>query len=161
MIEVEETTLPGLGLRHEFKSKHGERVGVVSHRDGRRDLFVYAERDPDACKNVLSLTADESQTVAELLGGTRVTRNLTDLQQQVEGLAIDWLQLSPASPFAGRPLGDARVRSRTGVSVVAVLRDRTAVPSPGPAFVLEAGDTLVAVGTAESLEATGQLLLVG
>lgn len=161
MIDVKETNLPGLGLRHDFKSRHGERVGVVTHRDGRRDVFVYDERDPDACKKVINLSAEESQTMADLLGGSKVTRSLAGLQQEVEGLAIDWVLLEPGSPYAGRPLGEASIRSRTGVSVVAVLRDREAFPSPSPGFELIAGDTLVAVGTPEALEATSRLLQGG
>jgi TrkA domain protein len=50
------------------------------------------------------------------------------------------------------------VRSRTGVSIVAVIRDETAFPAPGPDFGLEADDTLVVVGTAGGIEAVGELL---
>lgn len=35
-MEVHRTPLPGIGLRHEFVTERGRRVGVISHRSGRR-----------------------------------------------------------------------------------------------------------------------------
>jgi TrkA domain protein len=69
-----------------------------------------------------------------------------------------WLPLPVGSPFAGRSIADAEVRSRTGVSIVAVIRDEAAFPAPGPDFGLEANDTLVVVGTAQGIKAVGELL---
>ena len=44
-IEVEEVALPGIGLRHDFQTRHGRRVGVVSHLTGKRELLVYGIAD--------------------------------------------------------------------------------------------------------------------
>lgn len=158
MPEIEETTLPGVGLRHAFTTRAGERIGVVSHRTGRRDLLVYSAGDPDACRAAIALTAEEGAALAELLGGSRVTARLGELQQQVEGLAIDWVPVPAGSPFAGRTIAAAGVRSVTGVSVVAVLRSGTAFPAPRPDFVLQTGDVTVVVGTSEGIEAYVELL---
>jgi TrkA domain protein len=158
MPDIHETRLPGVGLRHEFTTRSGERLGVVSHRTGRRELVVYAVDDPDACRESVELTAEESAALAELLGGSRVTEHLGELQHRVEGLAIDWIPGPPGSPFAGRTIGTAGVRSTTGVTIVAVLRQGTAHPAPGPDFRLEAGDTAVVVGTPEGIAALVELL---
>lgn len=161
MPEIEETTLPGLGLRYEFTSKEGERLGVIHHRSGRRELFIAEEDDPDACRESLSLDEEESHILAELLGGSRITAHLAELQQRVEGLAIDWLGLDEDSPYAGGTIGDARVRTRTGVSVVAVVRGEQAFPAPGPAFGLQSRDKLVVVGTPEGIEELTEILRTG
>ena len=158
MPEIEETTLPGVGLRHEFTTRAGEHIGVVSHRTGRRDLLLYAPGDRDACRADIALTVEESSALAELLGGSRVTARLGELQQAVEGLAIDWVPVPSGSPFAGRTIGAAGVRSVTGVSIVAILRAGTAVPAPPPDFVLREGDVTVVVGTSEGIEAFVELL---
>jgi TrkA domain protein len=156
--EIRETPLPGVGLRHEFATRTGERVGVVSHRTGRRELLLYDARDPDATQVAIDLTAEESAALAELLGGSRVTESLARLQQQVEGLAIDWVPIPAGSPFAGSTIGTAGIRSTTGVSIVAVLRQGTAFPAPGPQFALRAGDTALVVGTSAGIEALIELL---
>ncbi|MDQ3947002.1 MAG: potassium transporter TrkA [Actinomycetota bacterium] len=167
MPEIRQTSLPGVGVRHELTTRSGQRVGVVSHRTGRRDLLLYAAADPDAAAASVALTADESATLAEVLGGTQLTASLADLQHIIEGLALDWVPVPPGSPFAGRSIAAAGVRSTTGVSIVAVLRPGTtggakgpahAFPAPRPDFVLRAGDTVVVVGTPEGIEALVELL---
>jgi hypothetical protein len=49
MTRIDETRLPGIGLRHDFVTATGARIGVVTYRDGRRELVVYAQSDPDEC----------------------------------------------------------------------------------------------------------------
>ena len=149
--EVRETHLPGLGARFEFETARGSRLGVVLHRSGRRELLLYDRDDPDTCRDVVALDPEDSRTLAELLGGSRVAEEL-DRVQQVEGLAIDWLPLAPDSPFADGTIGDTRARSRTGTSIVAVLRGEEAFPAPGPEFGLMGGDTLLVVGTPRGIE---------
>lgn len=158
MPEIRETNLPGVGLRHDFETRSGERIGVVSHRTGRRELLLYAAGDPDACRESVALTAEESAALAELLGGSQVTAHLSELQQQVEGLTIDWVPVPEGSSFAGRTIASAGVRTVTGVSIVAVLRQGNAFPAPRPDFTLQAGDTAVVVGTPEGITALVEML---
>jgi TrkA domain protein len=65
------------------------------------------------------------------------------------------------SPYVGRPLGDTRARTRTGASIVAILRGHEVVPSPTPDAVLFTSDTLVAVGTRKGLDALSSLIAHG
>src|SRR5207249_3070013 len=82
---------------------------------------------------------------------------LAGLQQRIEGLAIDWLAIRPGSPFAERTIADTQARSRTGVSVVAVLRDVGAIPAPAPDVRLQPGATPVVVGAAQGVNALAGL----
>lgn len=86
---------------------------------------------------------------------------LSDLQQHVEGLAIDWLSIAEGWSAVAGTIGDTQMRRRTGVSIVAILRRGTTIPSPEPAEALEAGDTLVVVGTPEGIEAASIVLRTG
>lgn len=158
MTRISETQLPGVGVRYELELESGVRVGVLVHRTGHRQLFVYSARDPDAVATELDFTVEEGKIVADLLGGTQITESLGRLQQQIEGLAIDWLLVPPTSPFVGRTIGDAEVRTRTGVSIVAVIRGTEAFPAPAPEFRFQAGDTAVVVGTATGIAAAAALL---
>ena len=49
-------------------------------------------------------------------------------------------------------------RTRTGSSIVAVIRDGESIPAPGPDFPLLAGDVIVGVGTAEGLASMRELI---
>ena len=114
MTDVSESQLPGMGVRYEFLSRSGDRVAVVAHRSGRREVYLGDRRDPDAFHEVLELNDDESRTLAELLGGSRVTRELSRLRQSVQGLAIDWVPVDRDSPYADKTIGDTGTRTRTG-----------------------------------------------
>ena len=157
-MDIQETTLPGVGLRHEFTTRAGRQLGVVTHRTGRRDLLVYDRDDPDACQEVVQLTDEEADALAELLGAARLVQHLAGVTQRIEGLAIDWLPIRADSPYAGGTIADTQARSRTGVSIVAILRGDGAVPAPAPDADLEPGDTLVVVGTAQGIKELSRLL---
>src|SRR5690242_3057021 len=96
MAEINESRLPGIGLCHDFGTDAGRRIGVVTRHSGLRELVVYDARDPDAVATSIELTVDESRTLAELLGGTRLGEQLRRTEQEVPGLSIDWLPLAPA-----------------------------------------------------------------
>ncbi len=161
MPKIEETPLPGVGVRVEFVVEDGSRVGVVHHRTGRKELFVCAPHDPDAVALNLNLSENESHALADALGGSTVVETLASLEHQIEGLAIAWLTVDAESPYAAKTIGDARVRTRTGASVVAVIRGSEAFPAPGPDFHIQAGDTLVVVGTSDNIELVHDILTVG
>jgi len=58
-VEVTETLLPGVGIRYEFMTAAGERLGVVTRRDGRVTIVTYEAADPDVGSEVTTLTASE------------------------------------------------------------------------------------------------------
>ena len=161
MSDIREVKLPGVGVRYEFDTAAQRRIGVISHRSGLREIYVSRRHDPDESERVLELSPDDARTLAELLGATRVAQQLAELQQRIEGLVIDWLPVREDSPYVGRTIGDARIRTRTGVSVVAIVRGEDAVPAPGPEERLDSGDYLVVVGTARGVEDLVELLRVG
>lgn len=161
MVEFEETRLPGVGVRHDFVTQDGRRIGVISHHGGRKELLVYSDRDPDACSEVVSLAVDESVGLTELLGGSKVHSTLHDLQQQVEGLTIDWLHLGEGWWSAGHSIADTELRRRTGVTIVAIIKGGVTLPSPGPEEVLALDETLVVVGTPDGIAAATTLLRSG
>jgi TrkA domain protein len=157
-MEIQETALPGVGLRHEFTTSGGRQLGVVSYRSGRRDLLLYDPDDRDACQEVIRLTPEDADALADLLGANRLTGRLAELHQQLEGLAISWLTIRDGSPYAWGTIADSQARSRTGVSIVAVLREQTAFPAPTPDFGFQPGDTAVVIGTPEGVKALAGLL---
>jgi TrkA domain protein len=157
-MEINETPLPGVGLRYDFTTRSGRQIGVISHRSGRRDLVVYDRDDPDTCQEVLRLSEEEAEGLAETLGGFRIAGSLAALQQQVEGVGIDWLEIGAGSSFDRRTIADTQARTRTGVSIVAVLREGSTIPSPRPDFAFQAGDNVVVVGTPAGIRALTELL---
>jgi TrkA domain protein len=62
------------------------------------------------------------------------------------------------SSAVGATIEEGGYRTRTGASIVAVVRGEETHAAPDPAFTLRASDVVVAVGTAEGLEQLGGLL---
>lgn len=143
---IEESTLPGVGVRYTFEAESGQRVSVLLHHSGHREVYVSDAADPDRSREVLDLEEDDARVLADLLGGTQVVQEIHTLQQDVEGVAIDWLQIEADSPAVGRTIGQLEIRGTTGVTIIAVLRAGEALPAPGPDFKLQPGDTAIVVG---------------
>ncbi|UUN28115.1 potassium transporter TrkA [Streptomyces sp. FIT100] len=142
------TSLPGVGTQYDFTTESGRRLSVVVHQDGRRFLGFYAAADPDASVASVPLSPDEAAALAHLIAPDTIDAVRTDGID----LVTERIPVSARSPYAGRRLGETRARTRTGASIVAVLRRTSAHPSPGPDFRFAIGDTLVAVGTREGVD---------
>lgn len=160
-VKVEQTTLPGIGVRHDLVTAKGRRIGVISFRSGRRDFISFDPDDEDSCRESIELNDDEAQALADILGASLILGQLAGIRDQAAGLRTEQVTILQDSPFAGRTLGDTEVRSRTGASIVAVLRDGGVIPSPDPRFTFHAGDVLVVVGTPDGVEAVQHIVTHG
>jgi len=156
-VDITSRVLPGIGVCQEIVLHDGRRIGIVTRRNGLRDLVLYDE-EGDGADVDIALNDDEANAVAEILGAPQLTFRLSVLQRQAEGLIVEQLPVPADSPFAARPLGDTQARTRTGASIVAVLRRGAAVPSPTPDFVLQAGDLVVTVGTQVAVDQVAHIL---
>ncbi|MBN1174867.1 MAG: cation:proton antiporter regulatory subunit [Micromonosporaceae bacterium] len=159
-MDIERVVLPGIGIRHAFVTARGRRVGVVSHPAGRQDLVIYDRDDPDSA-DLVALCAEEANALAELLGAARVVDRLEKLHRQIEGLTSIQIPIAAGSPYDGRSLGNTRARTRTGASIVAVVRGGEVIASPWPDFRFQTGDIVVVVGTEDGTAAVAEILAAG
>ena len=67
-------------------------------------------------------------------------------------LELAEIVVHPQSELAGKTLAGAEVRQRYGIIVVALKRGDASTFNPGPDELIEAGDTLVALGPTQALE---------
>lgn len=161
MVDVRRVKLPGVGVLHTFVTDDGGKVGVITHRSGASDLISFADaEDGDGRKVSLRLDEDEAHTLAELLGGTRITESLSGLEQ-IPGLSIDWFPVDYDHHIAGQPLGSMTTRGLPGVTVVAVVRGDSANPGPDGDFRVFPGDTLVVAGAPEKVAKAFQFYRTG
>lgn len=160
-VDVQVTPLPGIGTREDFTARSGQRIGVVTHRDGHVELIVSRPDDPDACAASTPLTAEESNALASLLGAPHLVSQLAEQQRELEGVTTTQVPIQPGSPFDGRTLADTALRTRTGVSVVAAVRNQIVHPSPTPEFAFAGNDLVVMVGTKDGLRSAALILEQG
>lgn len=160
-MKVEETPLPGIGVRKDIVTASGRRIGTVTQRNGETELIVSRADDPDACIASIPLTSEEASALGNLLGAHQLVAQLTEDHRDFPGVSTRQFSIEAGSPFDGRTIGDTRMRTRTGASIVAALRGGQVQASPGPDFTLAAGDLLVAVGTSQGLDAAAVVLSGG
>jgi TrkA domain protein len=157
-MDVKEVLLPGVGLRYEFDNRDGDRVGVIARRTGDFEIVLYERDDPDQARPVFRLTEDEAETLAQILGAPRIAERFADLTREVPGLEAGQVEIRPESPFVDLPLGDTRARTRTGASIVAIVRGDEVLASPGPSETLRRGDVLVVIGTEDGIAGVKQIV---
>jgi TrkA domain protein len=94
--------LPGIGVCQEIDLRGGRRVGVVTHRDGRRDLVVY-DVEGDGALDSVALSEEEADALAEILGAPHMMGVVAELQRQAAARAhaAATRRSSPSRP--GRP----------------------------------------------------------
>jgi len=158
---IEKIDLPGIGTRHDLLTESGRRIGVISHRSGERQLSVFDDEDPDAALVTVDLNETEAVGLADILGASVMLGQLAAISAEVAGLFTEQLPLLASSPFAGKTMGDTQARSRTKTSIVGIVRGSQIIASPTPETPLEAGDTIIAVGTRQGLGALSELLAHG
>lgn len=83
---------------------------------------------------------------------------LSQLLTNVGRLGLTWITVSPESQLAAKTLSEIALRSRTGVSVVAVVRGKEEISNPGPEYHLADGDLLGLIGDPEQLAAAEAFL---
>lgn len=157
-VRIEKVDLPGIGVRNDLVTESGSRLGVISFRDGERQLAIYDADDPDSARYAVSITEDEAEALADMFGASVAITRLTKLSDETDGLYTEKIKVGARSPYAGRTLGDTKMRTRTHVSIVAILRERKVIPSPVPSESLKAEDIIVAVGTRAGLDAAMRLI---
>ncbi|GAA1882055.1 TrkA C-terminal domain-containing protein [Asanoa iriomotensis] len=128
---VERTLLPGVGASHAVTTGRRQRIGVVAHHSGQRDVILYDPDDPGRAAATVALDGREARQVAELLAGTVAVDQLDT--------SVWRIRVPATSPYIGRLL------PRGTPEVVVVVRADRAIAPHGDLTLL-AGDLLVVVG---------------
>jgi CPA2 family monovalent cation:H+ antiporter-2 len=84
---------------------------------------------------------------------------LYHLRRASEMIETDWVAVPEESPLAGRKIGDLKVRTTTGASIVAVVHGDNVTANPGPDVALAPGDLVSVLGTADQRAAFRDLTL--
>ena len=160
MVDVRETRLPGVGTKFTLNTHRDEKICSVVHLDGLREIYAYEDDEEEP--HVIVLNDEEARQLGAILGGVVYRPQLVqDLEVAVKDLVIEWIELPPDSPLVGLTVATCRIRSTTGATIVAILRESGALAVPHPDEVLRADDTLVVIGRPETFADIRRLVAEG
>src|SRR5262245_543014 len=111
MSTIRESDLPGIGRKFQIEAQNGDKLIVVVHDDGRRELYHFDPNDPDELLSMVTLNDTEARQVAGITGGLNYTpKALETMTIILEGLVIKWYKIEPASALIGQTIGQLQVR---------------------------------------------------
>ena len=158
-LDLQETRLPGVGVKYTLRLDHGARLAVILHNDGKRELYWFRHPHDDEPRAVIELDDDEARQLGAVIGGAYERPKIVeDLEMALGELQIEWVPVPDRSPWIGKTLAEAGFRAKTGVTVIAILREPEPVSGAQPGDVLQRGDTLVTVAKAGQYSAFRRLL---
>jgi TrkA domain protein len=161
-VDLRETRLPGVGIKYTIRTANGGRLAVIQHNDGQREIYFYRRSHDDEPTAVIELHDDEARQLGAVIGGAYERPKIVDdLEMALGELQIEWVPVPDSSPAIGRTLADAGLRARTGVTVIAILREPEPVSGAQPEDRIQQGDTLVGVGKAGQFAEFRRLLADG
>jgi TrkA domain protein len=160
--ELRETRLPGVGVKYTLMSAHGQRLAVILHTDGTREVYVFERPTADEPAAVVQLVDEEARQLGAVLGGAYERPKIVEeLEMAIGELAIEWIPVPDGSPAIGKTLAESAFRARTGITIIAILREPEPVAGAQPDDVIQQGDTLVTVGKLGQYAAFRRLLAEG
>jgi TrkA domain protein len=145
--ELRETRLPGVGVKYSCVIAHGGRLAVILHNEGLREIYFYRHADDEEPTAVIQLEDDEARQIGAVIAGAYDRPKIVeDLEMAFGELAIEWVPVPDTSPAIGKTLAQCGFRQRTGITIIAILREPEPVAGAQPNDVVQKGDTLVTVG---------------
>jgi K+:H+ antiporter subunit KhtT len=148
-VDLQETRLPGVGIKFSLRLAAGGRLSIIVHNDGKRELYWFRHQHDDEPRAVITLDDDESRQLGAVIGGAYERPKIVeDLEMALGEMQIEWIPVPDSSPWIGKTLAECGFRAKLGITVIAILREPESVSGARPEDVIQQGDTLVTIGKA-------------
>ncbi|HEY1266540.1 MAG TPA: cation:proton antiporter [Candidatus Binatia bacterium] len=118
------------------------------------EIFSRVLQEYHLPRNIISLQVDliRREQYGALRGLRLEGKALDELGRYLAGTTADTMLVTDGSPAAGRSLAEIELRERSGITVIAVVRDGLSTHNPPADFRLAAGDVLVLLGSHQQLD---------
>jgi len=163
MKQIKETSLPGIGKKFLLQTRSGEKIVIVVHDDGRREIYHFYREDPDDSISMVTLDDEESRCIAAILGGmTYRPKALETVDIALGDMLIEWYKIEPDAYAIGKTIKDLCIRQVTGGTIIAIVEpDQSKTVNPGPEATFQNGATVVILGEKNQVKACKHLLFHG
>lgn len=163
MPSILESTLPGVGHKFQIETTSGDKLTIVIHDDGRRDLYYYDSAKTDRPIPVATLQDSEARQLAGIIGGlTYVPKALPTAEIVIDDLVLEWYTVPENAACIGKSIRDLMVRTVSGASIVSIIEEGGGKHlNPEADTRLNEGATLIVAGDRKTINALKTLLVQG
>ncbi|CAG7657612.1 cation:proton antiporter regulatory subunit [Paenibacillus allorhizosphaerae] len=148
-MNVREIELPGIGKKFEVITKSKDKIVVIIHDDGRRDIYYFDQDNFEEAIANTSFDDAEARQIAAIIGGmTYAPKALETIEMAFDDLVIEWFKVQNGAEAAQQTIGQLNIRQSYEVNVVAIIKQKNykEIHTPGPETLLEEGDTVIVSG---------------
>lgn len=163
MSTISESNLPGVGRKFQIETTSGDRLIIVIHDDGHRELYHYNRKNLERAESVLILTDGEARQIAGIVGGlSYVPKALPSSEVVLDDLVLEWFKIEPHFVSVGKTINELQARTRTGASIVSIIEpDQVKRVNPEADTLINNGATFIIAGDRKNLKLLKQLLALG
>lgn len=160
MSTISESNLPGVGRKFQIETTSGDRLIVVIHDDGRRELYHYDRTQLDRADSVLTLTDGEARQIAGIIGGlTYVPKALESTEVVLDDLVLEWFKIENSFATVGKTIREIQARTVTGASIVSIIEpNQVKRINPEADTAINADATFILAGDRANIKRLKKLL---
>lgn len=78
--------------------------------------------------------------------------DMSKLSEALGSASTETVQIEPGALAVGKSIGELKLRTLTGISIIAIIQEGEANINPGPETVINESDALVLIGTPEKID---------
>ncbi|MCM3718067.1 cation:proton antiporter regulatory subunit [Fictibacillus phosphorivorans] len=144
---VKEIELPGIGRKFEVEIANGDKVVVIIHDDGRREIYHFDKEDYEESLSSVTLSDTEARQFAAIIGGMIYRpKAIESIEMAFDELMIEWYKIERGAYAVNKTIGELDIRQQYEISVIAIVKGNEKVLNPGPETMIHEGDMIVLSG---------------
>lgn len=163
MSTISEAYLPGIGRKFQIETVRGDRLVIIIHDDGMREIYYFERKHMERAASVITLTDGEARQIAGIVGGlSYVPKALPNAEVVLDDLVLEWFVIEPNAASIGKTIRELQARTVTGASIVSLIEpNRVSRTNPEADTILNEGATLILAGDRKNIAALKRLLTEG
>lgn len=162
MSLIKEIDLPGIGRKFQVTTRSGDKLVIVIHDDGRREIHHFDHEDPEDSISMVTLDDTEARRISSIIGGmVYMPQALESVDVAFDDMVFEWYKVEPSARAIGKTIGDLQIRQNTGAMIIAILKKEEKIITPGPDQKIPEGATLVVIGDRKQVKRCKELILHG